>query len=270
MITESGEHYFWGAGSEGWRLVRSAELSLVRERIPAGLGEVSHHHLHSRQVFIVLAGRLRVTLGSSVVEVGPQQTLEIPPLVQHEVRNPYQADAIFLLASAPSSEGDRVDIARIRRAEPSDSAAILTCLSEAFAPHRAAYTEAAFADTVLNAAALELRHAQMTVLTAQTPDEIIAGTLAYSAQGEQGHLRGMAVRHSWIGTGIAQLLLAAVEAELRSLGVATVTLEVTTPLTRARRFYERHGFRPTGRTRDFFGMALTELSKSLKDVALIA
>ena len=33
--------------------------------------------------------------------------------------------------------------------------------------------------------------------------------------------------------------------------------------TRAIRFYERHGYRPTGRVSDFFGMELIEYAKEL-------
>jgi ribosomal protein S18 acetylase RimI-like enzyme len=42
-----------------------------------------------------------------------------------------------------------------------------------------------------------------------------------------------------------------------------VTLDTTRPLQRAIRFYERHGYRQTGRVSDFYGMELIEYAKEL-------
>ena len=48
-----------------------------------------------------------------------------------------------------------------------------------------------------------------------------------------------------------------------SEAAARVSLDTTEPLRRAVRFYERHGFRPSGRVSDFFGMPLFEYVKEL-------
>ncbi len=91
----------------------------------------------------------------------------------------------------------------------------------------------------------------------------IAGTIGCKANGEEGHLRGMAVLPEWQGTAVASALLAAAEAELRNAGCKYVTLDTTMPLQRAIRFYERHGFAASGRVADFFGMELFEYTKQL-------
>jgi GNAT superfamily N-acetyltransferase len=73
----------------------------------------------------------------------------------------------------------------------------------------------------------------------------------------------MAVLPHWQGTGVAEELLQAAEAELSGNGCMRVTLDTTEPLTRAIRFYEMHGFAASGRVTDFFGMRLYEYSKAL-------
>lgn len=91
----------------------------------------------------------------------------------------------------------------------------------------------------------------------------IVGTIGCKANGDEGHLRGMAVLPEWQGKGVATSLLEAAEAELRRAGCTLVTLDTTKPLERAIRFYQRHGYLVTGRVSDFFGMELFEYAKRL-------
>ncbi len=154
----------------------------------------------------------------------------------------------------------------IRPATPDDSAAILACLHEAFAPYRGTYTAGAFADTVLDAEALAARFATMTLLVATTPDGSIVGTIGAGIDCEEGHLRGMAVKTAWQGHDIAQRLLEAAESLLRSRGCGRITLDSTAPLARAIRFYRRNGYKFTGRVQDFYGMPLHEFAKDLTGV----
>jgi len=59
---------------------------------------------------------------------------------------------------------------------------------------------------------------------------------------------------------------ACAEAHLRQQGCARITLDTTEPLRRAMRFYEKHGYRPSGRITDFFGMPLHEYVKAIGTV----
>ena len=152
---------------------------------------------------------------------------------------------------------------QIRRATESDAAAILNCLAEAFEPYRTEYTADAFADTTLNPQALKQRMARMTIFVAVAGNQVV-GTIGCSlVSEEEGHLRGMAVLRSQQGSGIAAQLLDAAEQELRDRGRTLVTLNTTKPLQRAIRFYERHGYRATGQSKDFYGMPLFEYRKRL-------
>jgi ribosomal protein S18 acetylase RimI-like enzyme len=157
---------------------------------------------------------------------------------------------------------------RIRRAEHRHAGAILDCLHAAFEPYRQHYSPAGFADTTLDSETIQRRMAEMSVFVAEENGEdviaTIAGNVVASSGGEEGHIRGMAVLAEWQGQGIAELLLAAVESELRSRGCKYITLDTTAPLERAIKFYERHGYRRSGKVGDFFGMPLYEYMKSLE------
>jgi ribosomal protein S18 acetylase RimI-like enzyme len=154
--------------------------------------------------------------------------------------------------------------ASIRPATVADAAGVRACLEAAFEPYRGRYTPAAFADTVPTPERLVERFARMTVIVAVAADGAIAGTLAFqdAADGE-GHLRGLAVLPAHSGTGIAEALLLTAERALQAAGCTRVTLDTTAPLERAIRFYEKHGYRASGRVTDVFGMPLFEYAKAI-------
>ena len=151
----------------------------------------------------------------------------------------------------------------IRQAETEDCAGVLECLAIAFAPYRDEYTHAGYLDTVLTPETLQRRMTEMSVLVATDASGQIVGTIAWSSAAGEGHLRGMAVRPECQGSGVSGRLLDRALEEIRQAGCKIVTLDTTAPLHRAIRFYEKNGFRPSGRVTDFFGMPLFEYSKQL-------
>jgi GNAT superfamily N-acetyltransferase len=154
---------------------------------------------------------------------------------------------------------------QIRFADASDERGILDCLGRAFAPYRERYTPQAFADTILDAQAVRRRLSEMSVLVAVSAAGVVIGSVGFTlVDGEEGHLRGMAVRPEHLGGGVAQRLLESAEAALRERGCSRVTLDTTEPLERAMRFYERNGYGRSGVVRDFFGMPLLEYVKPLR------
>ncbi|HVH69480.1 MAG TPA: GNAT family N-acetyltransferase, partial [Candidatus Dormibacteraeota bacterium] len=135
---------------------------------------------------------------------------------------------------------------------------------EAFEEFRERYTPDGFLDTVLTAETLEERFAKMSVFVAVNSGGQVVGTIACNVVGpEEGHLRGMAVVPSMSGSGIAARLLERAEAELCSRKCMRVTLDTTEPLERAMHFYEKNGYRRSGRISDFFGMPLIQYQKPL-------
>jgi GNAT superfamily N-acetyltransferase len=153
---------------------------------------------------------------------------------------------------------------RIHQATETDLPAVIECLREAFEPYRAAYTPAAFEDTVISSQAARERFRRMSILVAEDASGGIVGTIASApASADGGHLRGMAVKRDWQGTGAARAFLDGALEYLRSMGCHRITLDTTLPLARAMGFYEKNAFRRSGKVTDFFGMPLIEYVREL-------
>lgn len=157
-----------------------------------------------------------------------------------------------------------IDTITIRKATVRDANSILDCLRSAFEPYNRCYTAVALEDTVLTPESVLRRLDEMVIFVALDHSGLVVGTVACNviAQAE-GHLRGMAVRPECQAHGIADQLLASAEAELMQQQCSRISLDTTEPLQRAMRFYEKHGFRRSGRVGDFFGMPLIEYVKVL-------
>ena len=155
-------------------------------------------------------------------------------------------------------------IISVRRANSGDATAILHCLATAFEPFRTRYTAAGFTDTILTAQTVQQRLASMTLFVAESEGRVVGSIGCAAVSSDEGHLRGMAVLPEAQGSPAAQLLLQAAERELRARGCSRVTLDTTAPLERAMRFYEKNGYRRSGKVSDFFGMPLYEYEKTLE------
>jgi GNAT superfamily N-acetyltransferase len=156
----------------------------------------------------------------------------------------------------------------IRKATASDAEGVADCLRSAFEPFRSAYTTEAFADSAPTASAMARRLEEMCLFVAVTEAGDIVGTVGYKLiDAEEAHLRGMAVPPMHQGSGIAQRLLEAVESEVGLRRCRHISLGTTEPLKRAASFYEKNGYRPSGRVSDFFGMPLHEYTKDLTKAA---
>lgn len=103
-------HYPWGNGCDGWRLVEHGALSLREERLPPGGAEAPHLHRVARQIFYVLAGELSILVPGARLRAGAGEALEIPPGLPHLVRNEGAGDLRILLVSAPDTLGDRYPV----------------------------------------------------------------------------------------------------------------------------------------------------------------
>lgn len=100
--------YLWGTGCEGWHLLATAELSVIRERMPPGTAEVRHFHRRAQQFFYLLAGRLTIEIEGDEHELAPGQGLHVPAAASHQVFNRAESPAEFLVISQPPSHGDRI------------------------------------------------------------------------------------------------------------------------------------------------------------------
>lgn len=107
---DTGEHYHWGSGSEGWHLLNHPELSVIQERVPPGDRERRHFHSQARQFFYVLQGIAVIEVSGSRFELRAGQALEVPPGTQHQFMNESPEPVSFLVVSAPHSHGDRTNV----------------------------------------------------------------------------------------------------------------------------------------------------------------
>lgn len=106
----TAEHYRWGAASEGWHLLRRADLSVIQERVPPGDRERRHFHHRARQFFYILRGEATLEIDGVRHPLREGQGIEVPPGVPHCFANASAAEVIFLVVSAPPSHGDRVEV----------------------------------------------------------------------------------------------------------------------------------------------------------------
>ncbi|HEX6033374.1 MAG TPA: cupin domain-containing protein [Anaerolineales bacterium] len=109
---ETAEHYIWGEICDGWHLLKRDDISVIRERVPAGGAEVMHYHERARQFFYILEGEGMMVFEDHHVVLRKDEGLEIVPQIKHQFRNQSQADVHFLVISIPSTRGDRINVAQ--------------------------------------------------------------------------------------------------------------------------------------------------------------
>jgi mannose-6-phosphate isomerase-like protein (cupin superfamily) len=70
-----------------------------------------HYHEKARQFFYILEGEGRMILEGQEIILQKGQGLEVSPMFNHQFINRLQADVHFLVISAPSTRGDRINAA---------------------------------------------------------------------------------------------------------------------------------------------------------------
>jgi len=106
----NAEHYIWGDVCDGWHLLKSADLSVIQERVPAGAGEIRHFHNKARQYFYVLSGTATLEFDEGDVSFGVNQGVHVAPGIHHRFKNNGETDVVFIVLSSPTTAGDRVVI----------------------------------------------------------------------------------------------------------------------------------------------------------------
>ena len=106
----NSEHYFWGAGCDGWHLLKRDDLSIITERVPPDANEQRHYHVHSRQFFYILTGEAVIEIDGETHFLRAKQGIEVLPGVAHQFKNQSSAEVTFLVISAPKAHGDRVTV----------------------------------------------------------------------------------------------------------------------------------------------------------------
>ena len=107
IVKQTAEHFIWGEQCDGWHLVKSADLSVIQERMPPGTFEVRHYHTKSRQFFFVLSGVATFEIDGKIETLRKHEGVEVAPNVPHQIFNKSEAEVEFLVISQPASHGDR-------------------------------------------------------------------------------------------------------------------------------------------------------------------
>lgn len=100
----------WGNGCTAWRLLQGKDLAVAEEEMPPGTSERRHIHSRARQLFYVLSGRLTMELDGGSYELGAGDALEIEPGRPHRAGNASRGPVRFLVISAPTTAGDRINL----------------------------------------------------------------------------------------------------------------------------------------------------------------
>ncbi|MFX1494890.1 MAG: GNAT family N-acetyltransferase [Promethearchaeota archaeon] len=153
----------------------------------------------------------------------------------------------------------------IRLATIKDAKAVHEVLLAAFEDYRSFYSPEGFTDTILSEQRAKDRIKEMKVYLAVDQHGKIIGTIGWQKLNkDEGHIRGMGVIPSQQGrNGPAALLLRQVERDAQLENCKILTLDTTEILKRAQKFYEKNGYKRTGKTADFFGSIIYEFAKIL-------
>ncbi|GIV95627.1 MAG: hypothetical protein KatS3mg057_0284 [Herpetosiphonaceae bacterium] len=60
-------HSIWGGDCDGWLLLKSPGLSIIKERVPPGRRKVRHDHQHDHQFFYVLSGEATLEIDGQMM-----------------------------------------------------------------------------------------------------------------------------------------------------------------------------------------------------------
>jgi mannose-6-phosphate isomerase-like protein (cupin superfamily) len=103
-------HYKWGDDCYGWNFIDTDALSVKQELMPPDTSEQRHYHEKSTQVFVVVKGRATFNIDGEVLELKPEQGIEIKPGQKHFISNKESSDLEFILYSTPSTKNDRINL----------------------------------------------------------------------------------------------------------------------------------------------------------------
>jgi len=76
--------------------------SLAEATLPAGVRTTPHVHPRTEEIYYILRGAGRMTIGAEQRAVGPGDGILIPPATRHTIQNVGQEPLVFLCCCAPS------------------------------------------------------------------------------------------------------------------------------------------------------------------------
>jgi mannose-6-phosphate isomerase-like protein (cupin superfamily) len=110
ITTVNAEHYTWGNNCDGWHLLKTDSLNVIRERMPAGSCEQLHYHERAQQLFYILEGTAEIEIEGIVTVLNPSESIHVPKGKKHRICNNGGGDLSFLLISEPRAQTDRINV----------------------------------------------------------------------------------------------------------------------------------------------------------------
>ena len=107
---ENAEHYTWGDNCDGWHLLKTDSLSVIREKMPPGTSEQLHFHQHAQQLFYILSGVATFEVDGKTTVIKAGESIHIPKTLEHCIANRSDKDLEFLVISEPKAHGDRINL----------------------------------------------------------------------------------------------------------------------------------------------------------------
>lgn len=80
--------------------------SLAEARLPIGAKTAPHRHPKTEEIYYILVGTGRMTIGEKSEDVGPGDAIAIPPDAVHQICNTGDQTLKFLCCCAPGYEHD--------------------------------------------------------------------------------------------------------------------------------------------------------------------
>jgi mannose-6-phosphate isomerase-like protein (cupin superfamily) len=76
--------------------------SLAEARLPPGAATTPHFHRKTEEIYYILVGRGKMTIGDEVRSVVPGDAVAIPPEAVHQIVNDGANPLVFLCCCAPA------------------------------------------------------------------------------------------------------------------------------------------------------------------------
>jgi mannose-6-phosphate isomerase-like protein (cupin superfamily) len=84
----------------------AANQSLAEATVPPGASTTPHRHPKTEEIYYILSGTGRMTLGGEARDVGPLDAILIPPGTRHTLANTGPNPLVFLCCCAPPYSHD--------------------------------------------------------------------------------------------------------------------------------------------------------------------
>lgn len=107
---QNAAHYNWGNNCDGWFLLKTDAINVIREKMPAGAAEQLHFHERAQQLFYILEGIASFEIEGEIIIVKANESIAISPGRKHSIANKNSDELHFLVISQPNSHGDRINI----------------------------------------------------------------------------------------------------------------------------------------------------------------